>query len=216
MLTAFFSCSALFASAQTQVGLRAGVNATTVTGDAVRESLETGFGYNIGFFYKIKLAGIKLQPELMVSGRSFTFSQNMGQPGDLAVAEKKVKATYLDVPLLLLVELSDNVNLLFGPQFSIRVGGTQTVTGDQAGDAYELKWYDTGLSAGLNYVFPGGIDLTARGIYGVSDIFEKTNLNHPGDSMPDIRSLQLQFTVGLPISTSNPDEVDRSSYKTIY
>ncbi|RYG47981.1 MAG: hypothetical protein EOO01_14120 [Chitinophagaceae bacterium] len=63
--------------AQTQIGLRLGANASRVTGNSVYKVQQTGIGFNAGFFYRINLGGVHLQPEMVVSSRNFGFSQDV-------------------------------------------------------------------------------------------------------------------------------------------
>ena len=132
---------ALEANAQTQTGLRLGLNAGRVQGTDVKESLKTGLGYNLGLFARIKISDVQIQPELVVSGRSYSFSQNLLLDGGSVLSEKKVNSTYLDIPLLLVIGLSDNLNLVVGPQASLNVGNKQKITvGDQSGEGYIFNW----------------------------------------------------------------------------
>lgn len=207
------------AKSQTQVGLRLGVNGSRVGGSAVTEVTKTGIGYNAGLFAKIDLEGFYLQPELVVSYRTSSFIQSFSDSLTLnpILSEKNIKATYLDFPVILLVELSKNVNLLIGPQFSINVGNKQTASDSLGrGLGYGFRWFEIGITGGVNYVFPSGIDLSLRAFYGLTPVFTKTNLSVPGENQPAISSRLLQFTIGLPISTAAENEPDRSSYKTIY
>ncbi len=206
----------LQANSQTQVGLRLGLNGSRVAGSAVREVQKTGLGYNAGLYAKLNFDGVSIQTELVASGRNYTFTQGYNVGTNNLTAERKIKATYLDVPLLITVELTKDINFLAGPQFSINVGNDQSTGADSISTGYNFKWYEIGLTAGLNYVFNSGIDLTVRGLYGLTPVFTKSNANLAGEEDPNIKNLLLQFTIGLPISAANPNEPDRSSYKTIY
>jgi hypothetical protein len=174
----------LAGGAHAQLGLRAGVNTTTIATKAVRDSqyasADAKTGYQIGVFYEHKLdARFSVLPELQFSRQRTDL-----QIDDNSIADGSYQATcllqisYVHLPVLLRARFG-RFYAEAGPQGSLQLAARET--GDEeigtiigsyrqsfdrlATDHY--RRFDVGLCAGLGVQLPAGLALGLRASTGL-------------------------------------------------
>lgn len=160
-------------------GVKGGVNFTNLYVDNVDDTnMLTSF--NAGFFVELPITqGIAIVPEL-------NFSRKGSEVQNTLLTEtykSKFKLSYLEMPVLLKLNLVPNFNLHAGPYVAYLLNAKTDVV-DENGDRVESFEYDTddfnkidyGLSAGLGFDF-NNFGIGARYNYGLSEINKDNNAN---------------------------------------
>ena len=154
------------------MGVMAGLNISTIAGDAV------GFGYKMGLHAGIlgdyRVSGnINFQPEIYFS-----------QQGALASANKnlRTKYDYIQVPLNLKLFITEVFFFQGGPQFGYLVSA-KSKEGDATQNIRDqLNKYDMALGLGFGYRFDWDLQFSFRyniGITSTSKIPGQSNLYFP-------------------------------------
>ncbi|MEZ4787022.1 MAG: porin family protein [Flavobacterium haoranii] len=160
-------------------GVKGGVNFTNLYVDNVDDTnMLTSF--NAGVFVELPITqGVAIVPEL-------NYSRKGSEVQNTILTEtykSKFKLSYLEMPVLLKLNLVPNFNLHAGPYVAYLLNAKTDVV-DENGDNVESFEYDTddfnkldfGLSAGLGFDF-NNFGIGARYNYGLSEIDKDNNAN---------------------------------------
>lgn len=188
-----------FTSAQaqenaTKFGVKGGVNFSNFyTDDVDDNNVLTGF--NVGFFAKLPIAdNISLQPEISYTGKGSELVYNNA----LVSGTAQFKLDYIEVPLLLVVNVTENFNIHAGPYAAYMVSGKTTNKSDSGSYNFEdninvddFNRFDAGLSGGV------GLDLEpvsfgVRYNYGLTKI-GKDNSDFSSDAKNSVLSVYAAF-----------------------
>lgn len=145
-----------------------GEDPTQVTASAVDKSS----GFHLGFFARVRLAKIGIQPEVLYSFTSIEFgARDLLTATDYNVEQK---LGYLTVPIILKWYTVAGINLQAGPQFGFILDGDQTsdITGAKTTTQIKdgLNGTDIGLNLGAGIDLPFGLDIHGRYILGITDV----------------------------------------------
>ncbi len=173
------------------LGIKGGANFATQKANSILPSVEistsniTGFvgGAYLNYFFGDKSA---IQLELLYS-RKGSVSEIL--LGGSPVQSNDNKLTYFDIPVLFRWQVIKFLNIHAGPQFSIL---TKAVTEDGTTTEDikdELKNSDFGLIIGAEANLPLRLNLTARYIYGLSNVSEIEEI--------EINNSTFQLTLGI-------------------
>ena len=117
------------ASAQFNIGIKAGANITKVDGKAFRDEFK--YGYHLGGFAEIGLGGrLMLQPEVLFNQYQTRADSSFSSVYENAVdfgSYRDVKLNYLSIPLILNYKLGNVLSLQAGPQFGILIDQEKTL-----------------------------------------------------------------------------------------
>lgn len=109
------------ASAQFNLGIKAGANITKIDGQAFRDEFK--YGYHAGGFVEIGLGKkLMLQPEVLFNQYETRVDSSFSSIYEHALDfsnYRDVKLNYLSIPLLLNYKLGNVFSLQAGPQFGI-------------------------------------------------------------------------------------------------
>jgi hypothetical protein len=180
-----------FSFAGPGLGLKGGANFASQNTSSFLPSVEistsniTGFvgGAYLNYFFGDKSA---IQLELLYSQKG---SVSEILQGGSSVQSNDNKLTYFDIPLLFRWQIIKFLNIHAGPQFSIL---TKAVTEDGTTSEDikdDLKNSDFGLIIGAEANLPLRLNLTARYIYGLSNVSEIEDL--------EIKNSTFQLTLGI-------------------
>lgn len=180
-----------FSFAGPGLGIKGGANFATQNANSLLPSVEistsniTGFvgGAYLNYFFGDKSA---IQLELLYS-RKGSVSEIL--LGGSPVQSNDNKLTYFDIPVLFRWQVIKFLNIHAGPQFSIL---TKAVTEDGTTTEDikdELKNSDFGLIIGAEANLPLRLNLTARYIYGLSNVSEIEEI--------EINNSTFQLTLGI-------------------
>jgi hypothetical protein len=191
LVLAFFLIGYAFANAQEsdrplQFGVKAGINFADITGDDV-DSFSGRTSIHFGVYAEIPICeSFSFQPELLYSaqGSEFedTFTESDGEIMYVYVAKGKVKADYLNVPLMAKYYVTKGFSIEAGPQvgfllsakeeydFTYTEGSITETTSGEEDIKDSLKGIDFGLNFGLGYKLDNGLNFGARYNLGLLDI----------------------------------------------
>lgn len=170
--------------AQFNVGLKAGLNYSTIKAEN-NEFNESGIlGYHVGAWARVG-SSVYLQPELYLGskGADLKFTQE----GTTVEQSGKARFTTLDVPVLLGTKIgleSFNVRLMAGPAFQFNLDTDDSAFSQAVNpDFYRYRDFVTNLQAGAGVDF-GNLSIDLRYETSLKDINkndgQKQNLIHLG------------------------------------
>lgn len=181
------ACLSLNAQArlQSSFGIKGGVNFANLNVKGDNEAFNTKTFYHAGLLGHIHVnKALAIQPEVFYSRQG---AETKNSPKEI------VKLGYVNVPVLLQFMAGTGFRIQAGPQIGFllnadsKVGDVETEIDDQ------LRKTDFSLVGGISYVFPAGIGIDARYVYGLSDITATDET--PGGGVSDYSN--RVFMVGL-------------------
>ena len=200
LLLAYTSGQAQSDSKSVELGAKAGVNLSTISGDDF-DDVDSRTSFNIGLVAEIPISErFSFQPEVFYSGQGFDILER-NQDNIFDTNENiEYQLDYIQVPLLLKAYLIKGLSVEAGPQFGFKVheefdaepnsdGGDLEINSD---DSY-VKDFETSLAFGTSYKFDSGFFLSARYTMGLTNIFKEDTLFEDVDGKNEV----LQFGLGL-------------------
>jgi opacity protein-like surface antigen len=159
----------LDARAQTHVGIKAGtVNTNLSVSGSGSFDTDGEFGFVFGGFVSVPLGPrVRLQPEFIVSERTFSISGVTPAPS--------VSATAFEIPVFVQVRFGKSVQpfFQFGPQVSVISNVTQRLPGAEVDLSDEINDVDFGMAIGGGVEVPvkrGALLFEGRAQWGFRDL----------------------------------------------
>lgn len=197
------STSFIYAQADSkavQLGVKAGVNSSKITGDDY-DDVKSRTSFNVGLLAEIPITErFSFQLEVLYSGQGFDVQEN--DQDNIFDTDDNVEyqLDYIQVPLLLKVYLVQGLSIEAGPQFGFKIheeldyqpnsdGGDVEINED---DSY-IKDFDTSVALGVAYKFNNGFFVNSRYTFGLTDIFEEDTILENVDA----KNVVWQFGVGF-------------------
>ncbi len=152
----FFSTAAY--SQYSHLGVRAGLNLSNMTVEGNNDS-NLKYGFHIGLFDKMMVnESFAVQPELLYTSKGF---KNNFDESLIADGQANFNLNYIEVPVKLVYNLSEDFEFQFGPYFSYLVNANVDTdaevlnffnidTNDDINRDY-FNAFDFGLTAGLGF-----------------------------------------------------------------
>jgi hypothetical protein len=174
----------------TKFGVKGGVNFSNLyTDNADDENVLTGF--NIGLYAKVPLTNsISVQPEIYYTGKGAEVTYSTPVNGTA-----KFKLNYIEVPVMLVANVTKNFNVQVGPYAGYLISGKTT---NESGtynfqdniNTDDFNKIDAGVAAGL------GIDLETvsfgvRYNYGLTKVGKENSITK--QTYPDAKNSVLSF-----------------------
>jgi hypothetical protein len=174
-------------------GVKGGVNFSNLyTDNADDENVLTGF--NIGLYAKVPVTNsISIQPEVYYTGKGAEVVYNNA----FANGTAKFKLNYIEVPVMLVANVTKNFNVQVGPYAGYLISGKTT---NESGtynfqdniNTDDFNKIDAGVAAGL------GIDLETvsfgvRYNYGLTKVGKERNYSGTNYTFPDGKNSVLSF-----------------------
>jgi hypothetical protein len=157
------------------LGLKGGLNLTTLNADDPETTYDLRAGYHGGIFFRAKFSKVAIQPEVFLS----TMSTDVESTFSRLAQKYQDNFTYLCVPVLVKFYLFHGLNIHAGPQFSFLLDGERKWENSLVTSATDIKDYyknnDVSVSAGAGWDFGFGLNLDVRYNLGVKDINNFTN-----------------------------------------
>ena len=183
-------------------GIKGGINFSNLyTKDAADNKMLTGF--NLGLFAKLPInTTFAIQPELYYTTKGAQTTYN----STFVNGTFKYNFNYLELPLLFVVNITDNFNLHAGPYVSYMLNGkvknksnVGSVDFDEKINTEDYNKFDAGIAAGAG-VDLGAVSLGARYTYGLTKvgkerIFAGTTYTTP-DATNGVMSVYVSFSLG--------------------
>ncbi|WP_420574247.1 porin family protein [Kordia sp.] len=139
---------------ETRYGFKAGINISNYSGtnlNDIQDGLnDARIGAMFGFFIDMHLVSkLRFQPEFLYSAQG--------------AKEEALRADYLQVPLMLKLELTDFLNIQAGPQIGVKIHEFED----------NFKNFDFGVNGGIGINILENVDIEARYNLGLADMFDE-------------------------------------------
>lgn len=176
-------------------GIKGGVNFSNLYTDEVDDN-NALTSFNIGFFAQAPLTkGVSLQPEINFSVKGAEFQYNNA----LYQGSQRFKLSYVEIPLILKINLTENFSFHGGPYAAFLVD-SKIIDKDSNGnvnsvnqvDEDDLNKFDYGLSGGIGF----DVDNFGLGIrynYGLQTIGKERNILGTTTTFPDAKNSSLSI-----------------------
>lgn len=176
----------------TEFGVKGGFNMSNLygSGDDVDDN-NVLYGFNAGVYATLPISDfIAIQPEVLFTTKGAEFEYNNA----FASGNTKFKLNYIEVPLLVRVNVTKNFNIHAGGYASYLV--SSKVTGDgsfdfeQEVDRDDLNKFDAGIAAGVGVDFDP-ISIGVRYNYGLTTVGKERTVGGTTITVPDAKNSNL-------------------------
>ena len=170
----------------TEFGVKGGLNMSNLyTDDADDENIL--YGFNAGVYATLPVSDfVAIQPELLFTTRGSKLEYNNA----LAQGNVKLKLNYIELPLLVRVNITKNFNIHAGGYASYLVSAKSTGDGDfefeNQYDTDDFNKFDAGLAGGIGVDF-NPLSVGLRYNYGLTTIVKD------GDDSSDAKNSNLSL-----------------------
>ncbi len=170
----------------TEFGVKGGFNMSNLyTDDADDENIL--YGFNAGVYATLPVSDfVAIQPELLFTTRGSKLEYNNA----LAQGNVKLKLNYIELPLLVRVNITKNFNIHAGGYASYMVSAKSTGDGDfEFEDQYntdDFNKFDAGLAGGI------GVDFNPLSV-GLRYNYGLTTIEKDGDDSSDLKNSNLSL-----------------------
>lgn len=186
-------------SGNAKVGVKGGVNFSNMyTEDVDDNNVLTSF--NAGLYASIPLTNrLAIQPEFLYSRKG----SELVYDNAFATGKAKFKLNYIEVPVLLKINIAENFNIHAGPYFAYLINADVTNETDNGNFNFEESFdnddfnkFDYGLSAGLGFDF-NSFGIGARYNYGLSTVGKERDILGTSYTLPDGKNSNLSVYLSL-------------------
>jgi hypothetical protein len=178
-------------SSTSAFGFKGGLNFSNMYTDNVDDN-NVLTGFNAGLYAKLPISNsVSIQPEISYTTKGAELTYDYG----VVNGTSKFKINYIEVPVLLVMNLTDAFNIHAGPYAAYMVSGKTTNDSNTSSssadlDTNDFQRFDAGLSGGL------GIDLETVN-FGVRYNYGLTNVFKEGSFGGDAKNSVLNVYIGL-------------------
>ena len=186
-------------SGNAKIGVKGGVNFSNMyTEDVDDNNVLTSF--NAGLYASIPLTNsLALQPEFLYSRKGAELEYDNA----FATGKAKFKLNYIEVPVLLKINIAENFNIHAGPYFAYLINADVTNETDSGNFNFEesidnddFNKFDYGLSAGLGFDFDS-FGIGARYNYGLSTVGKERDFLGTNYTFPDGKNSNLSVYLSV-------------------
>jgi hypothetical protein len=178
-----------------EFGIKGGVSFSNIYNTKIDDNnMLTSF--NAGFYGAFPLGGIiSIQPEILYSSKGGELTYNNA----FVKGKTEFKLNYIEVPILLKVNITNNLSVHAGPYFAYLIDAE--LNNDADGNAIDFEnnyknddfnKFDAGISAGIGYGFDS-FGLGARYNYGLSAIGKERYFAGTSYTIPDGKNSNISF-----------------------
>jgi hypothetical protein len=174
----------------TEFGVKGGFNMSNLySNDADDENIL--YGFNAGLYATLPISDfIAIQPEILFTTKGSKLDYNNA----FASGNTKFKLSYIEVPLLVRVNITKNFNVHAGGYASYlvssKVSGEGDINFNQDIDTDDLNKFDAGLSAGVGVDF-NPLSVGLRYNYGLTTIGKERTVLGTTYTFPDAKNSNL-------------------------
>jgi len=169
LISLLFQIATVTYSQKLEIGLRGGINFATIHGNGVSNAKWLP-GIHLGAFGRYGLSDkLFFQPEVLFSSKGYSFRQDLNGYN----YRFRESLMYLDIPLMLGINATENINILFGlkPGFLIGAHYHENNPKQSGSNTSDYASADVGLLLGGAYVLENGLDFGIRLDYGLARVF---------------------------------------------
>lgn len=185
-----------------EFGVKGGVNFSNLyTEDVDDNNVLTSF--NAGFYAKLPITeSVAIQPEFLYSrkGAELVYDNAFAQ------GTAKFKLNYIEVPVLLKVNIIKNFNIHAGPYFAYLIDAQVTNESSNANFDFEQNYdnddfnkFDAGLSAGFGFDFDN-LGIGFRYNYGLTTVGKERTFAGVTYTTPDGKNSNLSLYMALKLN----------------
>ncbi|MFW0737062.1 porin family protein [Flavobacterium sp. T12S277] len=196
-LTLFLTASFGMLQAQnnnvnTEYGIKGGFNMSNLYSNDANDD-NVLYGFNAGLYATLPISDfIAIQPEILFTTKGAKLEYNNA----FASGDSKFKLNYIEVPLLVRVNITKNFNIHAGGYASYLVSSKVTGSGDinfeQRIDTDDLNKFDAGLAAGVGVDFDP-ISIGLRYNYGLTTVGKERTVAGTTYTFPDAKNSNLSL-----------------------
>jgi hypothetical protein len=188
-------------SSELKFGFKGGANFTNLYTDNVDDN-NVLVGFNAGIFAKLPItASLAIQPELLYSTKGSQLKYNNA----FVNGTSTFRLNYIELPILLVINLTHNFNIHAGPYVAYLVDGK--ATNDAQGTLFDIQnnlsnedynKFDTGLSVGVGFD-TDNLGFGVRYNYGLQKVGKERNFAGTNYTFPDgknsVINLYLSYSI---------------------
>lgn len=180
ILLAFFLVG-IVATAQAQFGIRAGYNSANFS----ETNFDAKSGFHAGVYYTIGSGFVTFEPGLQYAQKGYQGTEvGTGRSVDEQLG-------YIDIPVLVRLNLIPAVNIFAGPQASLLLSSEYNLGEDTFDSSEAIRGYDIGGVVGAQVKLPLGLNAQASYDFGL------TSLNYyNADVKNQVFKISLGYTFG--------------------
>jgi hypothetical protein len=178
----------------TEFGVKGGFNMSNLynSGDDVDDN-NILYGFNAGVYATLPISDfIAIQPEVLFTTKGAELEYNNA----LVSGNAKFKLNYIEVPLLVRVNITKNFNVHAGGYASYlvssKVKGNGDFDFDEDIDTNDLNKFDAGLSAGVGVDF-SPLSIGVRYNYGLTTVGKERTVAGTTYTFPDAKNSNLSI-----------------------
>lgn len=185
--TSIFAANAQADSDLIQLGVKGGVNFASMTGDDIGD-VNSRTSFHAGLLAEIPYSErFSLQGEVLYSGQGFEVENTLGKG--------EYNLDYIQIPILAKYYLVQGLSVQVGPQIGFLINEEAKYSGSLGSAETESDFandFEFGVVGGLEYKLDSGIFLQGRYVYGISKLFDDSQV--AGD--PSVHNSVFQLGVG--------------------
>jgi hypothetical protein len=159
--------------------------------------------FNAGLYVNIPLtSSLSIQPEVLYSrkGSELTYDNVF------ATGKAKFKLNYIEVPVLLKINVTDNFNIHAGPYVAYLIDSQVKNESDSGAYDFESNFdnddfnkFDAGLSAGVGFDFDS-FGIGARYNYGLTTVGKERSVGGTTYTVPDGKNSNISVYLALKLN----------------
>ncbi|MEP6930092.1 MAG: porin family protein [Flavobacterium sp.] len=176
----------------TEFGVKGGFNMSNLYDDSNGpDDNNVLYGFNAGVYATLPISDfIAIQPEVLFT----TKGSELKYDNAFASGNAKFKLNYIEVPLLVRVNITKNFNVHAGGYASYlvssKVTGSGDFEGDQDIDTDDLNKFDAGIAAGVGVDF-SPLSIGVRYNYGLTTVGKERTVLGTTYTFPDAKNSNL-------------------------
>lgn len=185
-----------------KLGVKGGINFSNLYSGSA-DSKNVLIGFNAGIFAKLPITNfIAIQPEAYFTTKGSKVTYNNGFVDGTA----KFNLNYIEVPVLVVINLTNNFNLHVGPYFGFLINGT--TKNDSNVNLFNIQnninkddfnKLDAGLAVGLGMDVEK-ISFGVRYNYGMTTVGKLKNFNGVDYTFPDGKNSVINLYLGIALN----------------
>lgn len=185
-----------------QFGIKGGANFSNLYTDEVDDN-NVLTSFNAGIYTSFPITDfIAIQPELLYSRKG----SELVYDNALLSGTAKFKLNYIEVPVLLKVNLAKNISIHAGPYFAYLVDAQVTNESDSGSFDFEDNYdnddfnkFDAGVAAGLGFDF-NNFGIGVRYNYGLSTVGKERTVAGQTYTIPDGKNSNLSLYLSMQLN----------------
>jgi len=185
----------------TEFGVKGGFNMSNLynSGDDVDDN-NVLYGFNAGVYATLPISDmVAIQPEVLFTTKGAELEYNNA----FAQGDAKFRLNYIEVPLLVRVNVTKNFNIHAGGYASYlvssKISGNGDIDFDQDIDRDDLNKFDAGIAAGVGVDF-NPISIGLRYNYGLTTVGKERTVAGTTYTFPDAKNSSLNLYVSYKLN----------------